>query len=162
VIVATRDRFTGDGTTILDAANYMVGENCIPQSIFFQKLDPNHIGGIGHSQGADGVTRAKIASNGEISTIIPLELPGQQFCLCAPSEGLDTKNINRGAVFFVDGSNHIPISPPIQLQPPQLVGEQSLAAFYAAVPTGVPKLTATLIGPTHNDISSQPGCDTAK
>ena len=74
---------------------------------------------------------------------------------------LDTAHITQGSVFFVDGSNDIPISPPIQLQPPAQVGEQSLAAFYAAVPNGVPKLTATLIGPTHNDITGQPGCDTA-
>jgi hypothetical protein len=162
VIVATRDRFTGDGTTILDAANFMVGENSNPQSIFFQKLDTNHIGGIGHSQGAGGVTKAMIASNGKISTIIPLELPGQQFCFCAPNEVLNTANITAGSVFFVDGSNDIPISPPIQLQPPQQVGDQSLAAFYAAVPNSVPKLTATLIGPTHNDITGQPGCNTAR
>jgi len=38
--VATPDRFTGDGTTILDAANYMVGENSNPQSIFFRNSIP--------------------------------------------------------------------------------------------------------------------------
>ena len=161
VVVATRDRFTGDGTTILDAAHFMVQENSDPGSVFFNKLDTSHIGAIGHSQGAGGVTRAMIASNGEITTVIPIELPGQQFCLCAPNQVLDTKDITQGSVFFVDGSNDIPISPPIQLQPAQQVGEQSLAAFYAAVPNAVPKLTATLIGPTHNDISGQPGCDTA-
>ena len=43
------------------------------------------------------------------------------------------------------------------------MGKQSLAAFYAAVPNSVPKLTATLKGPTtHNDISGQPGCNTAR
>jgi hypothetical protein len=161
VVVATRDRFTGDGTTILDAAHFMVLANSDSGSVFFNKLDTSHIGAIGHSQGAGGVTRAMIASNGEISTVIPIELPGQQFCLCAPNQVLDTKDITQGSVFFVDGSNDIPISPPIQLQPAQQVGEQSLAAFYAAVPNAVPKLTATLIGPTHNDISGQPGCDTA-
>jgi len=102
-----------------------------------------------------------IASNGRISTIIRLELPEQQFCFCAPNEVLDTANLQQGSRFFVDGSNDIPISPPTQLQPPQLVGEQSLAAFYAAVPSTVSKLTATLIGPTHNDIG-QPGCNTAR
>ena len=102
-----------------------------------------------------------IASNGKISTIMPLELPGQQFCFCAPNQVLDTASIQQGSVFFVDGSNDIPISPPTQLQPPPQVGEQSLAAFYAAVPSTVSKLTATLIGPTHNDIG-QPGCNTAR
>ena len=161
VVIATRDRFTGDGTTILDAALFLQSANSDPGSIFFNKLDANHIGATGHSQGAGGVIRAMIASHGKIATAIPIELPGQQFCFCSPSQVLDTKNIMQGSVFFVDGSNDIPISPPIQLQPPAQVGEQSLAAFYAAVPIGVPKLTATLIGPTHNDITGQPGCDTA-
>jgi hypothetical protein len=161
VVVATRDRFTGDGTTILDAANFMVGANTDPGSIFFNKLDTNHIAAIGHSQGAGGAIRAMIASNGKITTVIPIELPGQQFCFCSPNQVLDTANITEGSVFFVDGSNDIPISPPIQLQPRAQVGEQSLAAFYAAVPNGVPKATASLIGPTHNDITGQPGCDTA-
>jgi hypothetical protein len=161
VIVATTDRFTGDGTTILDAVNFMVGANSDPASIFFNKLDVNHVGAIGHSQGAGGAIRAMLASNGKITTVIPIELPGQQFCFCAPNQVLDTASITQGSVFFVDGSNDIPISPPIQLQPPQQVGEQSLAAFYAAVPNAVPKLTATLIGPTHNDITGQPGCNTA-
>lgn len=159
VVVATRDRFTGDGTTILDAANFMVHANSDPSSLFFNKLDTNHIGAIGHSQGASGAIRAMIASNGKIATVIPIELPAQQFCLCAPNQVLDTASITQGSAFFVDGSNDIPISPPTQ--PPQQAGEQSLAAFYAAVPNTVAKLTATLIGPTHNDITGQPGCDTA-
>jgi len=161
VVVATRDRFAGDGTTILDAANFMQSANSDPSSIFFHRLDLNHIGAVGHSQGAGGAVRALIASNGKIVTVIPIELPGQQFCFCSPNQVLDTAHITQGSVFFVDGSNDIPISPPIQLQPPAQVGEQSLAAFYAAVPNGVPKLTATLIGPTHNDITGRPGCDTA-
>jgi hypothetical protein len=161
VIVATRDRFTGDGETIWDAASFMMNANSDPSSIFFNKLDTSRVGAVGASQGAGGAVRATIASNGKISTVIPIELPGQQFCFCAPNQVLDTANLTQGSVFFVDGSNDIPVSPPVQLQPPQLVGEQSLAAFYAAVPNGVPKLTATLIGPSHNDISGQPGCDTA-
>ena len=162
VVVATRDRFTADGTTILDAANFMIGENSNHRSIFFNKLDTVHVGAMGHSQGAGGVIRAMLASNGKITTVIPIELPGQQFCLCSPNEVLDTASITSGSVFFVDGTDDIPISPPIQLQPPQQVGEQSLTAFYAAVPNTVPKLTASLNGPTHNDITGQPGCDTAK
>jgi hypothetical protein len=161
VVIATRDRFTGDGTTILDAATFLISANADPQSIFFNKLDIGHIGAIGHSQGATGAIRAMTASAGKITTVIPIELPGQQFCLCAPGDVLDTATITQGSVFFVDGSNDIPISPPVQLQPPLAIGEQSLAAFYGAVPAGVPKVTATLDGPTHNDISGQPGCDTA-
>src|SRR4029077_1564570 len=98
------------------------------------------------------------ASAGQIITAIPIELPGQWFCFCG-SNVLDTASITQGSVFFVDGSNDIPVSPPIQLQPPSKIGEESLAAFYAAVPNNVPKLTGTLIGPTHNDITGQPGCN---
>ena len=160
VIVATRDRFTGNGTTILEAANYMVAANSDPASPFHNMLDTQHIGAIGHSQGAGGVVRAMIASNGLIITAIPIELPGQQFCFCG-SNVLDTATITQGSVFFVDGSNDIPVSPPIQFKPPSQIGLQSLAAFYGAVPNSVPKLTATLLGPSHNDISGQPGCNTA-
>jgi hypothetical protein len=161
VVIATRDRFTGDGLTIWDAATFLINANTDPQSIFNNKLDTAHVGAIGHSQGAAGAIRAMNASAGKITTVIPIELPGQQFCFCAPNDVLDTASITQGSVFFVDGSNDIPVSPPIQLQPPPAVGEQSLAAFYAAVPANVPKLTATLIGPSHNDITGQPGCDTA-
>ncbi|MBV9016035.1 MAG: hypothetical protein JO058_10300 [Alphaproteobacteria bacterium] len=159
VVIATRDRFTGDGTTVLDSVNFMLHANSDPNSIFFHTIDTNHIGGAGHSQGAGGAIRAMLASNGKIATVIPIELPGQQFCLCSPNQVLDTASITQGSVFFVDGSNDIPISPPTQA--PQEVGEQSLAAFYAAVPSNVPKLTATLLGPTHNDVTGQPGCNTA-
>jgi hypothetical protein len=160
VVIAARDGFTGDGTTILEAAKFLIAANADSTSIFFHLLDTTHVGAIGHSQGAGGVIRAMNASAGIITTVIPIELPGQRFCFCG-NNVLDTASIMQGSVFFIDGSNDIPISPPIQLQPASQIGEESLAAFYAAVPGGVPKLTGTLIGPTHNDITGQPGCNTA-
>jgi hypothetical protein len=102
VVVATRDRFTADGTTIWDAASFILSANSDPSSIFFNKLDVNHVGAIGHSQGAGGVIRGMIASNGKISTVIPIELPGQQFCLCSPNQVLDTKNITQAPMSEVD------------------------------------------------------------
>lgn len=160
VVIATRDGFTGDGTTILEAAKFLITANGDSHSPFFGALDTLHVGAIGHSQGAGGVLRAMIASGGTIMTAIPIELPAQWFCFCGNGV-LDTASITTGSVFFVDGSNDIPVSPPIQLEPASQIGEESLAAFYAAVPAGVPKLTATLIGPAHNDITGQPGCNTA-
>jgi len=159
VIIATQDRYTHTGQTILDAANFLVQENANPQSIFFNKLRVDQIGAIGHSQGATGAINALIKSAGSIKTVIPIELPGQRFCFCAPSDALDTSKITQGSVFFVDGSLDLPVSPPTQ--PPSATGLQSIAAFYDAVPNSVRKLKGTLIGPTHNDITGQPGCDTA-
>jgi hypothetical protein len=40
-------------------------------------------------------------------------------------------------------------------------GEQSIEAFYNAVPSGVGKVKGTLIGPSHNDVTGQPDCKTA-
>ena len=162
VIIATRDRFTGPGDTILEAANYLVKANSdatILNGRFLNKLNITQVGAIGHSQGAGGATSAMIKSGGSIKTLIPIELPGQGFCFRPPSDCLDTSKIANGSVFFVDGSLDLPVSPPTQ--PPQATGLQSIAAFYDAVPNNVLKLKGTLIGPTHNDITGQPTCAAA-
>lgn len=156
VVVATEDSETGLGQTILDGANFMIQLDCCkPQSIFYHKLDKNQIGAFGHSQGAGGAIRAFMASAGTIKTVVPIELPAQVWCTFGP-KCIDTKNLVSGSVFFIDGSNDIPISPP--KQPPWFTGEQSIAAYYDATPAGVDKLKATLLGGRHNDIAGQPDC----
>jgi hypothetical protein len=152
VIVATQDGNT-NGQTTFDAANFLVNANSDPQSIFVNKLKIDQIGAIGHSQGASGAIHALIKSGGSIKTVIPIELPAQQFCFCSPNDVIDTSKITQGSVFFVDGSLDLPVSPPTQ--DPSAVGLQSIAAFYNAVPNGVRKLKGTLIGPTHNDVTGQ-------
>jgi hypothetical protein len=169
VVVASDDGLTRDGVSILAAAHCMVDENTKPGSAFFGVLDTNHIGAVGQSQGAGGVLRAMIDSTANpsyppIITAVPLELPGQQFCFCTPAEVLDTSAVTHGSVFFIDGSADIPVSPPTQ--PPNLAGEQSIQAFYDAVPTvdangqpnGVLKLKGTLLAVNHNDVLGQPKC----
>jgi hypothetical protein len=69
---------------------------------------------------------------------------------------VDTKNLMQGSVFLVDGFLD-PISPPTQSA--QTTGEQSIEAYYSAVPSVVGKVKGTLIGPTHNDVTSQPDCE---
>jgi hypothetical protein len=164
VIIATQDRFTGPGDTVLDAAKHAIQANSnagILNGRFLNKLNVHQIGAIGHSQGAGAAVKAMIKSGGLIKTVIPIELPGQQFCFCAPSEVLDTSKITGGSVFFVDGFLDVPVSPPTQLEPPQLIGLQSIAAFYDAVPNNVLKLKATLKRANHNDIGGQPSCAAA-
>jgi hypothetical protein len=159
VIVATEDKNTGAGQTILDAANYLVGQNNNSASIFYHKLNVSQIGAVGHSQGAGGVINAANKSGGLIKTVIPLELPAQAWCILNLPTCADSKNLTSGSVFFIDGSADTLISPPTQ--PPGTLGEQSIAAYYDAVPAGVGKVKGTLIGPNHNDVTGQPDCKQA-
>jgi len=157
VIIATEDQMTGPGKTILDAANFLVAANGNP-GIFQNKLDTTNIGAIGHSQGATGAINALIKSGGTIKTVIPIELPSRSLC-SSPINCVDTSNLTTGSVFFVDGSLD-PFSPPNQGA--TVTGEQSIAVYYNAVPSGLAKLKGTLIGPTHNDVTGQPNCKHAK
>jgi hypothetical protein len=157
VIIATEDQNTGPGQTMLDAANTMIAANSNP-GIFQGKLDITNVGAIGHSQGATGAINALIKSAGAIKTVIPIELPARSLC-SSPINCVDTSNLTTGSVFFVDGSLD-PISPPNQGT--TVTGEQSIAAYYTAVPAGVAKLKGTLIGPTHNDVTGQPDCKHGK
>jgi hypothetical protein len=158
VIIATEDKNTGVGQTILDAANFLIAANANPASIFHNKLDVTQIGAFGTSQGATGAINALIKSAGAIKTVLPIELPSRSFC-GSPANCVDTSNLTTGSIFFVDGSLD-PISPPNQ--DVTVTGEQSIAAYYNAVPGGVQKLKGTLIGPTHNDVTGQPDCTHAQ
>ncbi|MGB7621606.1 MAG: alpha/beta hydrolase [Terriglobia bacterium] len=155
VVIATEDKNTGAGQTILDAANFLVTANNNAASPFFHKLNVNQIGAFGHSQGASGAINAVIKSAGSIKTVVPIELPAQVWC-GSPQSCTDTRNLVHGSIFLVDGSADFPISPPTQL--PQIPGEQSIQAYYDVVPSGITKLKGTLIGPNHNDVQGQPSC----
>jgi len=157
-VIATQDSFTGAGQTILDGANFMVQANSDSHGIFFHKLNVNQIGAFGHSQGAGGAGNALIKSGGKIKTAILIELPARIWCTLGPN-CLETATFTSGSVFFLDGSNDLPISPPTQS--PQTPGEQSVEAFYNAVPNNVLKLKGTLLGPNHSDVQGQPDCSHA-
>lgn len=160
VVVVTEDQNTGSGQTILAAANHMIAANSDPQSLFFNKLDVNNIGAVGHSQGASGAINAAIKGAGKIKTVIAIELPNQYFCITAPARCAHTNLLTQSSIFFVSGSKDILISPAIQY--PQITGLQSIKAYYDAVPGTVAKLKGILIGPDHNDVTGQPDCDNAR
>ena len=158
VVIATEDQNTGPGQTILDAANFMVHANSDPASTFFHKLNVSQIGSVGHSQGAGGAINALLKSAGAIKTVLPIELPATMWCTLGPNCP-DTSQLTSGAVFFIDGSADLPISPPTQT--PATPGLQSIQAFYNAVPNSTPKVKGTLLGPSHNDVQGQPDCSHA-
>jgi hypothetical protein len=158
VVIATEDKLTGPGQTILDAANFFIHANSDSSSIFYHKLNTGQVGAVGTSQGAGGAANALIKSAGAIKTVVPIELPAHIWCTLGPN-CLDTKSLTSGSVLFIDGSSDILISPPTQS--PQVTTEESIEAYYNAVPAGVAKLKGTLIGPNHNDVTGKPSCRTA-
>jgi len=156
VIIATEEKKTGSGQTILDAANYLVAASSNSASWCFNKLNVGQIGAFGASQGAAGAINALMKSNGSIKTVIPIELLAQVWCFL---NCVDTKNLMQGSVFFVGGSLE-PISPPTQSA--QTTRKQSIEAYYSAVSGVVGKVKGTLGGPTHNDVTDQPDCKLAE
>ncbi|MRH93273.1 hypothetical protein GFY24_38660 [Nocardia sp. SYP-A9097] len=96
-------------------------------------------------------------SGGRIKTAVPIEMPIQ--ALCANGSWCpDTRAVVDGSVFLVNGSADFLISPSTQLLPAQLIGPQSMQAYYEAIPATIPKAWGTLIGPNHNDVQGQPDC----
>jgi hypothetical protein len=163
VVIASTSGNVGTGAEMLAAEDYLVAANGQATSPFFGVLDLTAIGVLGHSQGAGGTLRAMTLANATGSThlpiraAMPIELPAQRWvCFgstdagCMSSELYDGHDITQGAIFFVNGSKDTLISP--STQSATTTGEQSIAAFYAAVPAGVAKAKATLTGADHNDI----------
>jgi hypothetical protein len=154
---------------MLAGEDYLVAANADPASRFHDALDVAHIGAIGHSQGSDGAAHALLgadapaspaspaAAHAFIATLVSIEPPGQQWtCFgssdasCPAEESFDASSLRYGSVFFVDGSADVVIAPPTQSA--ATVGEQSVAAYFAATPATTPRAKATLIGADHNDI----------
>ncbi|MFC9997452.1 hypothetical protein [Nocardia sp. NPDC127526] len=157
VVIATENQQTGSGIDIAGAVDYLLGRAADPASVFHERLDPNAIGAVGHSQGATGALNAMTNSGGRIETAVPIELPIQILC----STGAwcpDTSRLVDGSVFLVNGSEDVFVAPSTQPLPPQLIGLQSIRAYYEAIPPVIPKVWGTLVGPNHNDVQGRPGC----
>lgn len=159
VVIGTENQATGTGIDMTAAANYLVQQNSTPSSVFFHKLDTTAIGAVGHSQGAVGALNALIDSKGAIDTAVTIELPIQMSCL--PGLCVDTRRLDSGAVFYLNGASDGFISPSTQSEPWQTRGLQSNQAYYQATPPSVAKAWATLNAADHNDVQGQPDCATA-
>ncbi len=157
LLAAKRER------TLQARSLYLVAADTDAGSAFFGSLDVTAIGAVGHSQGADGAAQALLTADAEgsthrfIRTLVPIELPGQQWtCFgdsdpsCAAAESFDSKTLVHGSVFFVDGSKDTLIAPAIQSA--SASGEQSVKAYYDATPAMTPRARGTLVGADHNDI----------
>ncbi|MFB8006580.1 hypothetical protein [Nocardia sp. NPDC056000] len=157
VVIATENKQTGSGTDIAGAVDFLLRRAADPASVFHDRLDANAIGAVGHSQGATGALNAMANSDGRIRTVVPIELPIQ--ILCATGSWCpDTGRLVSGSVFLVNGSADFLISPSEQALPRQVIGLQSIRAYYEAIPNSIPKAWGTLVGPNHNDVQGQPDC----
>ncbi|WP_067548695.1 poly(ethylene terephthalate) hydrolase family protein [Nocardia crassostreae] len=157
VVIATENQQTGSGVDIAGAVDYLLHRAADPASPFHGTLDSNAVGAAGHSQGATGALNAMTNSGGRIETVVPIELPMQ--ILCATGSWCpDTSRLTGGSVFLVNGSDDVFIAPSRQPLPPQVIGLQSIQAYYDAIPRAIPKVWGTLIGANHNDVQGQPSC----
>lgn len=164
VVVAVHNTNTGSGQEMLQAVDFMKAQAEDPSSVFYQRLDTDNIGAMGHSQGAVGAINATVHSGGAIKTAVPIEPPGQFMCTLglpmldpAMTTCTDPTALTAGSVLYINGSDSF-ISPSAQLLPWEKIGPQSIQGYFGATPDSVDKAMATMIGTNHNDIQGQPGC----
>ncbi|WP_107656423.1 poly(ethylene terephthalate) hydrolase family protein [Nocardia suismassiliense] len=160
VVIAADRTDTGTGGQMLDAVEYLTRQHSNPDSIFAGKLDTRSAGAMGHSQGGLGAFNA--LARGGVSTAVTLEMPLSAACTTLPlvdgrSACIDPAAVTTGSVLLLNGSAD-GISPATQPLPPALIGMQSMQAYYDALPAGLPKARAALVGAQHNDIQGQPDC----
>jgi hypothetical protein len=58
VVIASTSTMTGSGEEMLDGVDWLVDENSREGSVFFNKIDVDHVGATGHSQGGGGTINA--------------------------------------------------------------------------------------------------------
>lgn len=142
VIIASNSTATGTGNEMLAGAQDMVNLNSDPTSLFYDKLNTNEIGAIGHSQGAGGSVRATVNSNGLIKVDVPICLPAQIW-ISTPTDAYNPAQLTV-PVLFLGGSNDFFIASP-----------QTLKGYYNEVPGAAALLV--LNGADHNTIQGSGG-----
>jgi hypothetical protein len=141
VVVASTSKTTGKGTEITAGANYLVAQNGVSTSPFFNKLDTTAVAAVGHSQGAGGSTRATIANPALIKTLVTIALPAQAWV--SAGDEYNPAQITR-PVLFLGGANDWLISSP-----------STNTGYYNQVPG--PAAVAVLKGADHNTIQGTGG-----
>jgi len=106
IVIDNYERGTVKGDSILEAAKFMVRQNTNSNSIFYQKIDVNRIGAVGHSQGASGVVNAYANQAGGdiIKTIVPISLPRNGLVPSSPEKV-------RVPIFFITDTDDPYVSP---------------------------------------------------
>jgi pimeloyl-ACP methyl ester carboxylesterase len=98
VVAAANTPNAGSGQAMLAGATLLIDENGRPGSPYFQKIDVDHIGAAGHSQGGGGAIVA--GADARVDTVVPIQ-PGPQGFV--PSL--------RGPMFILAGQDDTIVSP---------------------------------------------------
>lgn len=76
VVIASTSSMTGSGEEMLGGVDWLVDENSREGSIFFNKIDVDHVGATGHSQGGGGTINA--GTDPRVTCTAPIEpTPGR-------------------------------------------------------------------------------------
>jgi hypothetical protein len=70
IVVGANDSFVGDGRAMLKAVDWATAQNADSSSRLYKKIDTEHIGALGQSQGGEGTCNAGI--DPRIDAIAPL------------------------------------------------------------------------------------------
>lgn len=93
IVIDSYSKTTGTGKEIVEAIDYLKNENKQANSLFYQKIQLEHIGVAGHSQGSTGVINAhtNYISGSLIKTVVSIALPDLKHC--DPEDVYDTARI---------------------------------------------------------------------
>lgn len=93
IVIDSYSKTTGTGKEIVEAIDYLKNENEQANSLFYQKIQMDHIGVAGHSQGATGVINAhtNYQTGSLIKTVVSIALPDLKHC--DPEDVYDTARI---------------------------------------------------------------------
>ncbi len=93
IVIDSYSKTTGTGKEIVGAIDYLKHENERANSLFYQKVQIEHIGAAGHSQGSTGVINAhtNYKSGSLIKTVVSIALPDLKHC--DPEDVYDTARI---------------------------------------------------------------------
>lgn len=110
IVIDSYSKTTGTGKEIMAAIDYLSNENQRTDSLFYQKIQIDHIGAAGHSQGSTGVINAHTHyTNGSlIKTVVSIALPDLKYC--DPEDVYDTARITV-PFFIMGGTRDFLISP---------------------------------------------------
>lgn len=110
VVIDTFSTTTGTGKEIVASIDYMLAQNDMPGSPFYQRIQKDQIGAAGHSQGSTGVINAHTNfEHGDlIKTVVSIALPKLKYC--DPEDVYDTSAI-KVPFFVMSGTRDFIISP---------------------------------------------------
>ncbi|WP_058302967.1 poly(ethylene terephthalate) hydrolase family protein [Gorillibacterium timonense] len=110
IVIDSYSTTTGTGKEISDAIDYLINENQLANSLFYQKIQTEQIGVAGHSQGSTGVINAhtNFASGSLIKTVVSIALPALKYA--DPEDVYDTSRIT-APFLIMGGTRDFLISP---------------------------------------------------